>query len=50
MPDFTQDIEVRLDASNLLGEGPPEVMVNFIGHIQTPTVNVEFANPLAGNV
>ena len=50
MPDFAQNIEVRLDASNLLGKGPPEVMVDFISYIQTPTVNVELANPVAGNV
>ena len=47
MPDFSKDIEVWFLGQDCLTEIPPKLMVDFIGHIQSPSINIKLFNPVS---
>ena len=50
MPDFSEDIEVRFLGQDRLTEISPELMVDLIRYIQTPSIDIELFNPVCRNL
>ena len=50
MPDFPEDIEVWLLGQDRLTEISPELMVDLIGHIQAPSIDIKLFNPVCRNL
>ncbi|MNO06297.1 hypothetical protein D3C81_2280230 [compost metagenome] len=46
MPDFPQYVSLRISTFNHLAEFPPEIMIHFIGNVQTPAIDPDFFDPV----
>ena len=50
MPDFPENIEVWLLSQDRLTEISPELMIDFISHIQPPSIDIKLFNPVCRNL